>query len=51
MLVADGGTDEDAVRAGLLDEVLECLVGHFDVDHSTLQFEPASHAAHESGLH
>jgi cobalt-zinc-cadmium efflux system protein len=31
----------------LLDEVQECLVGHFDVHHSTFQFEPAAHAEHE----
>jgi cobalt-zinc-cadmium efflux system protein len=28
-----------------------CLTGHFDVEHSTFQFEPASHAAHERGAH
>ena len=35
----------------LLDEVQECLAGHFDVGHSTFQFEPASHADHEHGAH
>ncbi|UDY24119.1 cation diffusion facilitator family transporter [Nocardioides sp. Kera G14] len=35
----------------LLDAVQECLHDHFDVEHSTFQFEPASHAAHEHGAH
>jgi cobalt-zinc-cadmium efflux system protein len=35
----------------LLDELQECLVGHFDVAHSTFQFEPSSHAAHEHAAH
>jgi cobalt-zinc-cadmium efflux system protein len=35
----------------LLDELQACLVGHFDVEHSTLQLEPASHAGHEGGAH
>ena len=42
---ADGGTPR------LLDALQECLVGHFDVEHSTFQLEPASHAAHEPGTH
>lgn len=33
----------------VLDELQACLVGHFDVEHSTFQFEPATHAAHEPG--
>jgi cobalt-zinc-cadmium efflux system protein len=35
----------------LLDALQDCLVGHFDVEHSTFQLEPASHAAHEPGTH
>lgn len=31
----------------VLDELQACLVGHFDVEHSTFQLEPANHAAHE----
>ncbi len=50
-LVIDDECFHDGHAPRLLDEVLECLVGHFDVDHSTLQFEPASHATHESSLH
>jgi cobalt-zinc-cadmium efflux system protein len=33
----------------VLDELQACLVGHFDVEHSTFQLEPATHAAHETG--
>jgi len=35
----------------LLDELQTCLADHFDVAHSTFQFEPASHGDHESGRH
>ncbi len=35
----------------LLDELQGCLVGHFDVEHSTFQLEPAGHAQHEAGTH
>jgi cobalt-zinc-cadmium efflux system protein len=35
----------------LLDRLQQCLAGHFDVDHSTFQFEPAGHAAHEHPAH
>ena len=35
----------------ILDRLQECLEGHFDVDHSTFQLEPAGHAAHETGAH
>ena len=31
----------------VLDRLGQCLVGHFDVEHSTLQLEPAGHADHE----
>lgn len=47
--------DDDCFLDGhvpqLLDEFQECLAGHFDVEHSTFQFEPASHAAHEHAAH
>jgi cobalt-zinc-cadmium efflux system protein len=36
---------------GLLDELQACLAGHFDVEHSTFQFEPAGHTEHEAGTH
>jgi cobalt-zinc-cadmium efflux system protein len=35
----------------LLDQTQDCLVGHFDLEHSTFQFEPASHAEHENPTH
>lgn len=35
----------------LLDRVQACLHGHFDVEHSTFQLEPATHAEHETGMH
>jgi len=35
----------------LLDEIQDCLIGHFDVEHPTFQLEPASHAQHEAGIH
>jgi cobalt-zinc-cadmium efflux system protein len=35
----------------VLDHLQNCLSGHFDVAHSTLQFESAGHLAHELGGH
>ncbi len=35
----------------VLDHLQECLSGHFDVAHSTLQFEAAGHVEHELGGH
>ena len=35
----------------VLDELQACLVGHFDVEHSTFQLEDAGHLDHESGAH
>ena len=35
----------------VLDRLQECLAGHFDVEHSTFQLEPARHAAHEAPQH
>jgi len=35
----------------VLDHLQDCLVGHFDVEHSTFQLEPAGHSDHESGAH
>jgi cobalt-zinc-cadmium efflux system protein len=35
----------------MLDELQECLSGHFDVEHSTIQFEAASHVEHERSTH
>lgn len=39
-------------RAGeLLDQLGDCLSGHFDVGHSTFQLEPVEHARHEEQQH
>ncbi|MGR4010139.1 cation diffusion facilitator family transporter [Leucobacter sp. 1207-22] len=35
----------------VLDELKACLITHFDLDHSTLQLEPESHAVKGIGLH
>jgi cobalt-zinc-cadmium efflux system protein len=35
----------------VLDQLQACLAGHFDVEHSTFQLEPAGHAEHESAQH
>lgn len=50
-LVVDDECFTDGHTARLLDGVQDCLADHFDVEHSTFQFEPASHAAHEHGAH
>ncbi|MFD0773505.1 cation diffusion facilitator family transporter [Streptomonospora algeriensis] len=42
-LLADAGR--------LLDDLHACLSGHFDVEHSTLQLEPAGHVDHEGARH
>jgi len=44
-LFESGGTGK------LLDDLSGCLAGHFDVEHSTFQLEPAEHAAHEQEFH
>jgi len=36
---------------GMLDRLGDCLKGHFDVEHSTFQLEPAGHAEHEGESH
>jgi cobalt-zinc-cadmium efflux system protein len=41
----------DGTSARMLDVLQECLRGHFDVEHSTFQLEPAGHAAHEQPMH
>jgi cobalt-zinc-cadmium efflux system protein len=46
-------TDEcfqDGHAPRVLDKLQACLVGHFDVEHSTFQFEPTAHSAHEEGI-
>jgi cobalt-zinc-cadmium efflux system protein len=47
--------DPDIITGGrsaiMLDALQECLRGHFDVEHSTFQLEPAGHADHEPPMH
>ena len=50
-VVLDDSCFADAHAPQLLDEVQGCLAQHFDVEHSTFQFEPASHLEHEAGAH
>ncbi len=50
-VVVEDGCFNDGHVPQLLDEVQACLVGHFDVGHSTFQFEPTSHADHEHPAH
>ncbi len=50
-IVVDDSCFTDGHAPQLLDELQACLVGHFDVEHSTFQLEPAGHAGHEQGAH
>ena len=50
-VVVDDSCFHDGHLPALLDRLQQCLAGHFDVEHSTFQFEPASHAAHEHATH
>jgi cobalt-zinc-cadmium efflux system protein len=49
--VVDDECFHDGHLMGMLDELQDCLAGHFDVEHSTIQFEAASHWAHERAAH
>jgi len=50
-VVVDDSCFQDGHLPALLDQLQQCLAGHFDVEHSTLQFEASSHAAHEPSAH
>lgn len=50
-IVVDDACFLDGHVPQLLDELQSCLAGHFDVEHSTFQFEPVSHEGHEFGAH
>ena len=50
-VVIDDTCFHDGHAPRILDELQDCLTGHFDVEHSTFQLEPASHAEHEPGTH
>ena len=50
VVVADCCFDEGHAP-WVLDQLQSCLAGHFDLEHSTFQLEPASHGDHERGHH
>jgi cobalt-zinc-cadmium efflux system protein len=50
-VVVDEACFHDGHLKTLLDDIQACLAGHFDVEHSTIQFEAASHADHEPARH
>jgi len=41
----------DGTAGQVIDRLQDCLVGHFDVEHSTFQLEPATHVDHERPEH
>ena len=55
ILTAHVVVTDDCITSGeagrVLDHLQGCLAGHFDVAHSTLQFETAGHIDHELGGH
>ena len=50
-VVIDDECFTDGHAPQVLDRLQSCLAGHFDVEHSTFQLEPAGHARHEHGAH
>jgi cobalt-zinc-cadmium efflux system protein len=50
-VVVDPDVFDDGRCFSMLDRLQDCLRGHFDVEHSTFQLEPAAHAAHERPMH
>jgi len=50
-VVIDDSCFTDGHAPQLLDTLQACLGDHFDVEHSTFQLEPASHAGHEGLTH
>jgi cobalt-zinc-cadmium efflux system protein len=50
-VVLDDSCFSDNHAPQLLDQLQGRLIGQFDLEHSTFQLEPASHAAHELGAH
>ena len=50
-VVVDRTIIERGQTAIMLDKLQACLRGHFDVEHSTFQLEPAGHAEHEQPMH
>jgi cobalt-zinc-cadmium efflux system protein len=50
-VVVDPEVLDNSRCAIMLDRLQDCLRGHFDVEHSTFQLEPAGHADHEHPMH
>lgn len=50
-VVVDDSCFHDGHLGPMLDELQQCLHSDFDVEHSTIQFEATSHAAHEHPTH
>ncbi|HVV31279.1 MAG TPA: cation diffusion facilitator family transporter [Mycobacteriales bacterium] len=50
-VVVEAECFQDGHAPQMLDALQHCLLGHFDIDHSTFQLEPVGHAEHESGAH
>jgi cobalt-zinc-cadmium efflux system protein len=50
-VVVDPEIIERGRSAIMLDKLQACLRGHFDMQHSTFQLEPAGHADHEQPMH
>jgi cobalt-zinc-cadmium efflux system protein len=52
-VVVDDECFHDGHVPRILDALQECVAGHFEVniEHSTFQLEPPSHAEHEAGVH
>jgi cobalt-zinc-cadmium efflux system protein len=50
-VVIEDSCFNDGHAPRLLDQLQNCLAGHFDVEHSTFQLEAAAHASHEPGTH
>lgn len=50
-VVVDDECFTDSHAPQMLDELQECLHEHFGIEHSSLQLEPPSHAAHEGAIH
>jgi cobalt-zinc-cadmium efflux system protein len=50
-VVVDPEIIEGGRSAVMLDQLQDCLRGHFDMAHSTFQLEPFGHADHEQPMH
>ena len=50
-VVVDDACFQNGRAPQVLDRLQNCLGGHFDVEHSTFQLEPAGHTEHEHTTH